>query len=351
MLRPMKTFRNLAPDLVHTGPGALAQLTDTLSLFGAKSVFVMTTQSLRGEVGRVESILGEKHLATYSDCKQHSPSANVDDAAAIAGEADAIISFGGGSVIDTTKAVAARLGHLPQIAIPTTLSAGEFTPGIGITDENKRVKDVSMDVKAIPRAVIHDPQLTEMTPEHLWLSTGIKALDHAIEALWWEVEHPMVDLYASDAAQRLLTWLPKSRAAADLEARENCFLGAWMGIQSVYMCGARLSHPVGHQLGAAWGIPHGVTSCIALPASMRALNEVTPAVGTKVAPLFGTKDGNAAADELTKFVADLGLPTRLRETDAVEAEIPQVASAIEHEFQTTGRKAEVDIEGLLRAMW
>jgi len=351
MLSCMKTFRNLAPSLVHTGSGAIAELTDTLALFGAKSVFVMTTQSLRGEVGRLESILGQKHLATYGDCKQHSPSVTVDEAAAIAVDADAIISFGGGSVIDTTKAVAARLGHLPQIAIPTTLSAGEFTPGIGITDEDTRVKDVSMDIEAIPRAVIHDPQLTEKTPEHLWLSTGIKALDHAIEALWWEVEHPMVDLYASDAAQRLLTCLPKSRAATELEARENCFLGAWLGIQSVFMCGARLSHPVGHQLGAAWGIPHGVTSCIALPASMRALNEVTPVVSEKVAPLFGTTNGSAAADELTKFVEGLGLPTRLRETDAVEAEIPQVASTIEHEFQAMGRTAEVDIEALLRAMW
>ena len=131
----------------------------------------------------------------------------------------------------------------------------------------------------------------------------------------------------------------------------SAVLGAWMAIQSVFMCGARLSHPVGHQLGASWGIPHGVTSCIALPASMRALNEITPAVSSKVAPLFGTTNGNKAADELTKFVAQLGLPTRLRDTDAVESEIPQVASAIEHEFQTMGREAEVDVEALLRSMW
>ncbi len=136
-----------------------------------------------------------------------------------------------------------------------------------------------------------------------------------------------------------------------MEAREHCFLGAWMAIQALFTAGARLSHPVGHQLGAFWNIPHGVTSCIALPACMHALNEITPVVSEKVAPLFGVTDGGAAAEALRQLLTELELPTRLRETDAQESEIPQVAAAIENEFRAMGRAPELDIETLLKTMW
>jgi len=347
----MKSFRNIAPQWVHTGPGSLATLGQAITRLGGEHVFVMSTKSLASQADKIASSLGAKHLATYSDCKQHSLSATVAEASALGTQADIVVSFGGGSVIDTAKAVAQALGHPPQIAIPTTLSAGEFTPGVGITNEDQRVKDVTVDIAAIPTVVIHDPEIARDTPQRLWLATGIKALDHAIETLWWREAHPMTDLMARDAANRLLTWLPQSAESAAIEAREQCYLAAWMAIQALFTAGARLSHPVGHQLGSYWNIPHGVTSCIALPASMRALDEVTPRVREQVAPLFGARNGNAAADKLTKVLEDLALPTRLRDTDAVEAEIPQVAEAIEQEFDSMRRKPEVDVQALLRLMW
>jgi len=347
----MKSFRTIAPEWVHTGAGSVANLPAAITALAGKKAFVMTTQSLIPDVGSIEEALGDKHCGTYGDCKQHSPSATVTEAAALAVDADIIISFGGGSVIDTAKAVAARLGHPPQIAIPTTLSAGEFTPGVGITDEDRRVKDVSVDLQALPRVVIHDPEVTRKTPRNLWLSSGIKALDHAIEMLWWHDSHPKTTLAATDAASRLLAWLPRSADKDAMEAREHCFLAAWMSIQALFTAGARLSHPVGHQLGAFWNIPHGVTSCIALPACMRALDEVTQLVSTQVAPLFGVTEGGRAADTLTQFLEDLNLPTRLRDTQAVESEIPLVAQAIEHEFETMRRAPETDILKLLQIMW
>ena len=347
----MKSFRNLSPAWVHTGAGCVSQLSRTLADLDARRVFIMTTRSLQKQLGPIEALVADRHLASYAGCRQHSPSKTVVEAAALAGGADAIISFGGGSVIDTAKAVAGRIDHPPQIAIATTLSAGEFTPGIGITNETTREKDVAVDLEALPHTVIHDPEMARLTPDPLWLSSGIKALDHAVEALWWNNAHPKNVLGASDAASRLLTWLPKSTSANALEAREQCFLGAWMAIDALFGAGARLSHPVGHQLGAFWNIPHGVTSCIALPACMRALNEVTPLVTERVAPLLGATDGAHAADELTRFLNDLGLPTRLRDTQAEEQELPRVARAIEHEFQVMHREPEVDLEPLLKSMW
>lgn len=347
----MKIFRTISPEWVHTGAGSLSQLPRVLSTLEAKRVFLLTTQSLRNQVGEIESLLGQNHTKTFSHCKQHSPADTVDEALAVIGDADAIISFGGGSVIDTAKAVAARAGHPPQIAIPTTLSAGEFTPGIGITDQSRRVKDVSVDLKAVPRVVIHDPKVARLTPQQLWLSSGVKALDHAIEMLWWHESHPKTTLTATDAAARLLEWLPQSNAPDATAAREHCFLGAWMSIEALFSAGARLSHPVGHQLGAFWNIPHGVTSCIALPASMRALDSITPAVSERVAPLFGEKDGASAADALTRWLEDMDLPTRLRDTQALRSEIPQVAEAVTQEFKSMKRQAEVDVNQLLETMW
>lgn len=347
----MKSFRSIAPDWVHTGSGSLTKLSTATAVLGAQRVFVMTTASLKNEVPHIESVLGGKHLTTYGECKQHSPSVTVEEASSLAANADAIIRFGGGSVIDTAKAVAALLDHIPQIAIPTTLSAGEFTPGIGITNEQTRVKDVSVDLQALPKVVIHDPEVTHATPRQLWLSSGIKALDHAVEMLWWPDAHPMTTLTASDAASRLLTWLPMSAETDLMEAREHCFLGAWMAIQALFTAGARLSHPVGHQLGSFWNIPNGITSCIALPASMRALDAITPVVGERVAPLFGATDGNSAADALTRLLQEFNLPTRLRDTSAVESQIPQVALAIEDEFHAMRREPEVDIGALLKSMW
>ena len=100
----MKIFRSLSPEWVHTGSGSLSQLPRVLSTLGAQRVFVLTTQSLRDQVGEIESLLGQSHTTTFSHCKQHSPSETVDEALSAIGDADAIISFGGGSVIDTAKA-------------------------------------------------------------------------------------------------------------------------------------------------------------------------------------------------------------------------------------------------------
>ena len=137
---------------------------------------------------KLEGVLGERWAGTCSGIRQHVPSRTVAAATtqARAARADALVAFGGGSPIDAAKIVALELlgdgepqAAMPQIAVSTTLSAGEFTPFAGITDEETRVKGLRTDPRICPRTVVLDPEVTLSTPHQLWAATGVKAMDHA----------------------------------------------------------------------------------------------------------------------------------------------------------------------------
>ena len=339
------------PSQVWSGPGALATLPDRLGEWGAKRVFLLSTNSLVPHLEPVESALGDAHAGTFAGIRAHTPSACVDEAVERARGCDALVAFGGGSVIDAAKAVAYALGKPPQIALPTTLSSGEFTPFAGVTDEQARRKGGVFDFEIIPRVVIHDPVLARHTPELLWLSTGMRAVDHALETLWARRPHPYADALAADALDLLWRQLPVSRDPGDEVARADCFMGSWLSVSGILNVGTRLSHPIGHQLGAFWGVPHGVTSCIALPAVMRHLAPVTEGAQRRIASILGVETPSEAADSLQAFISDLGVPTRLRETSAAREELPVVAAAIRDELASTGSDHGDAVEALLEQMW
>src|ERR1700722_14142476 len=152
-------------------------------------------------------------------------------------EADSLISFGGGSPIDSCKGAAYGLlpgRELIHIAVPTTLSAAEYTWGGGVTDEATRVKSsVLYDPRVMPRAVINDPALTLATPDWLWVTTGMRALDHAIECAYAIRHQPISDALASKAIQLLLTHLQASIQTKGEESaahRGHCLMASWFSI-------------------------------------------------------------------------------------------------------------------------
>jgi alcohol dehydrogenase class IV len=348
---PYRTWNFSTPARVITGPGGLAALPDELAQLGAQRVFVLSTRSLSNQVKEVEALVGSAHIGTYSTIRQHTPSADVDEATKVAEGCDAIVAFGGGSVVDGAKAIAHGRGMPPQITIPTTLSSGEFTPFAGVTDLATRRKGGFFDPAIIPRVVIHDPVVTRHTPEGLWLSTGMRAFDHALETLWARNPHPYCDTLAAEALRLLWARLPESRDPDALAAREACLLGSWLSISGILNVGTRLSHPLGHQIGSFWNVPHGVTSCIALPGVMRFLAEKTTPAQLRIAQVFGVASPAQAADALERFIADLGVPTRLRDAGAVREEIPQVAQAVRDELSHLGGGDLDAVEGLLESMW
>ena len=341
-----------APWRVISGPGSLSLLPGQLRELGCSRTFVMSTRSLEPHLGRVESTLGDLQLGSYTKCRQHSPLSTVDEAEKLAQGCDSIVAYGGGSVIDTAKAVADRIGRPPQVAIPTTLSAGEFTPFAGITDDATRVKGGTFHPEIQPRIVIHDAELSLHTPEQLWLSTGMRALDHALETIWSKRWHPVPDALAVEAVRMLRTHLPASRDPARQSDRSACLTAAWMSIFGLFNVGVRLSHPMGHQIGAYWDVPHGITSCISLPTVMRHLLPRTRDAQARIAQAMGVEGAEAAADAVEAFVAQLGLPARLREVGAAREDLATVAAAIREELGHTSDGEDLDaIPELLEAMW
>jgi alcohol dehydrogenase len=357
------------------GQGSLARVPEEINRLGKKRAFVLTGKTLATQtdlVRRLETLLGDCWVGTYNGCRQHVPSHTVDEAAGQAREAgaDLIISFGGGSPIDAAKIVALRLlgdqpqDAVPQIAISTTLSAGEFTPGAGMTNEKTRVKGVHVDPRMVPQVIVLDPEVTACTPPWLWSSTGVKALDHAIEALWSLNPQPVTDTLALEAIRRLHRYLPLSMDSKNIEARGQCQVAAWMSIFGLMNVGVRLSHIFGHQIGARWDVPHGITSCIALPPVMRFLAPATTerqvliagALGIAVEGREPKEVAAQAVQTVESFIASFGVPRRLRDVGAKQDELPAVAQAILAEMsiwygpQEKGGGEET-ILGLLREMW
>lgn len=342
-------FNITGPDRIISGIGALAELAGALDRRGCRRALVLTGKTLATKtdlVRQVESALGSRHVATFSGCAQHVPESTVDAACAAATEADAdsIVIFGGGSPIDTAKLVVQRLqaeggSALVQFVIPTTLSAGEFTHAAGMTSEETRIKAVIVDPVMQPEVIIYDPELASATPVDLWLTTGMKALDHAVEGVWWPNCHPFLETLRLGAIADLRANLAISREPDALEARLACMHAAWKsiwGLLSASSVGFRLSHPLGHQIGARWDVPHGVTSCIALPAAARFLHHRSQDAQAKIANAMDLRSPEGAAPGIEAFLDSLDVPRRLSETSAKREEIPDVAAAVSAEMKHLG---------------
>src|SRR4051812_10197197 len=289
------SFRYTNPALIHYGPGCVAErLNAELDRLGARRAFLVTTRSVGAHPalgGALADYLGERMVGRYAAIGAHAPAPAVADAAAAAERAapDVLISLGGGSPIDAAKVVAFVLATgldvtrpdahrqarqltladrpvLPHLAIPTTLSAAEFSGAAGYSAVDSREKVGPSAPALLPAAVFLDAALAQHTPRDLWLSTGIRAVDHAVEGILSRYNSAFSETLALDALRRLRTALPLTAAApGDLAARTQCQLGAWFSMLLPVPSARGLSHVLGKRLGSVHGIPHGVTSCLLLP--------------------------------------------------------------------------------------
>src|SRR5438093_3696709 len=324
-------FNYANPRVIHWGAGSLAQLAPELKRLQASRVALVTTRSLLAEeklVARVRGALGEAEAPATEVISQHTPMKEIEAAVEHATDAgvDGLVSFGGGSAIDAAKMVAVKLADrrglayrgLPHVAIPTTLSVAELAGGAGYTNDAGD-KAGMRDPRLMVETVIYDGDLALMTPLDLWLSTGIRALDHAVEGCLADGEHPFNDVMALEAIRRLFDSLPRAKSdPEDAGIRTENQLAAWFSFTLPGASAAGLSHVMGKQIGARHGIPHGVTSCLLLPHVMRYLG---PRMPERMAAL-------PSPDSVYELIGSLALPQHIAAYGIGEPELRRAADEL-----------------------
>ncbi len=339
----MNAFTFLPTERVIYGPGSISALVEELQRLDATRVLIITGRTVFAEtpiVRQVISSLGDRHAGVFTDIRQHAPRSDIQRAAAVAreGSVDLLLSVGGGSAIDAAKAVAWELGvenAITHVAVPTTLSAAEFSHIAGFTvEDGGRSKDRVRHPALTPRLVILDAELTAHTPPWLWASTGIRALDHAVETLVAAGDHPIPSLLALEAIRELFACLPaswKQPHAADL--RHRCQLAAWMSNFAPATVQMGLSHAISKSFATNYEVPHGISSCITLPPTMRHMAIVRPQPLARMARELNvaaphTPDLRAAlfaADAVADLIRRFDLPTRLRDVGVPREAIAHIA--------------------------
>jgi maleylacetate reductase len=341
-------FQTMAPmDRVIFGVPAAEAVSQEAKIREARRVFLLVSGSLNRsthEIAKVRGALGERYAAQFDDMPQHMPRDAILKAAAVARDAgaDLVVTIGGGSVTDAGKTLLVCLEHnittlegfepfllkvafdgtlswpifrppsIRQIAVPSTLSGGEFHMGGGSVDPVKKARETIRNPYMVPTTVVLDPALTLHTPTWLWLSTGMRSIDHAVEALCSPFGSPYVDGCALQALRLLSRALPRSKEdPSDIEARADCQTAMWLamtGMGSLIPMGA--SHGIGHVLGGSCDVPHGYTTCVMLPSVLRYNESVTAGKQALISEAMG-QPGRAAGDVISDFISDLGMPTTL----------------------------------------
>jgi alcohol dehydrogenase class IV len=351
---PAGEFNLSRLERVIYGPGKIAALKDEVERRELHRALVVTTDVV-AELPILKDVtgaLGSRCAGVFAGVVMHVPRKTTEllQQEIERVNADCLISFGGGSPIDSSKVAAYGLlpgRELIHIAVPTTLSAAEYTHAGGVTDESTRVKSGVYDPRVLPRTVINDPKLTLATPDWLWVTTGIRALDHAIECAYAIRHQPISDALASKSIALMTEHLPASvRTDGDqrLAHRGYCQVAAWFSIYGAMNTRFGLSHLLGHQIGPRWNVPHGVTSCITLPNSMRFMAAIAPerfgpiAEGYKMPfdPENPKPTALACADRTAEFIAQFDVPKTLRAAGVPREEIGQIVAPIAHELQHQG---------------
>ncbi len=362
------TYEPPAPSKIVFGEGRAEDLPAELDRLGSQRVMVLSGRSIAEKtetVKRVESLLGDRCLAVYSNLPQRAPLSTAVEATRIALDngVDTLVGVGGSTISDaarmigvmmaeglTTEEALRERGHqgggnfqstadgdkLPrQVSIPTTLSAGEFNVGGGnVLDDQAGHKIRVRHPGLYAHLIVLDPDMTEGTPDWLWLSSGVKALDHCIERLYCRGSQPATDATTAKAAELLLNNLPQSREEmGNSEARLGCLMGAWMSMMGAPSVGSGLSHAIGHVIGVKYGVGHGYTSCVTQPyvmefnrpASADKQAMVAQAAGLDTRGMSDEAAAEAVAAVVDDFIMDLGMPHRLRELEIPHEDLPEIA--------------------------
>ena len=337
---------------------------------GSQRVFLIVSRTLNtgtDEIAKLRDALGERCAGVFDGVPQHTSREVVAHAtsAALEAQADLLVAVGGGSVVDATKMVSLCMEHkftdvalegldafetkpgpdgrpvraqfrgpsVRMIAVPSTLSGGEYNAGCLVTDTRRKLKQTFFHPLMMPLAIVLDPQLALHAPETLWIGSGTRAMDHAIEALCSAGGNPLVDAAVLRGIEMMAQSLPRSRAnPQDVEARRACQVASWLcsyGLQSRVPMGA--SHAIGHVLGGTCGVAHYLCT----PAMMPGVLAFNVSATAEAQQLLSRALGHPelpAAQAFKRFASELGLPTSLEAVGVGEEQFGLIAKNTMKEF-------------------
>ncbi|WP_341952981.1 iron-containing alcohol dehydrogenase [Salinibacterium sp. TMP30] len=387
--RSTRTFDLPEMRRVHYGRGCSSRLPEAIAELGLKRPLLVTSPSVsNGPIGRsVRESLGGLAIGVFTEVRSHAPAAAVLEAieAARAYRADGVISLGGGSAIDTAKAVSMSMPEgvhdvdslqalsltggminsplaaepLPHISLPTTLGSSEFTHSFTVTNSATKMKDMYWDRRVVPQIAFLDADLAIHTPDWLWASTGIKTVDHCIEWYLSLGRTPFTDALVLHALKELRDSLPLAVGQErDADARQRCQIAAWMSAFGALNVVGGLSHAIGHHLGPRAGLVHGHTTSIVLPAVLEFNRPATVERQAALAAAMGSDttglDTNSSACQLisalNELIISMRLPRTLAEAGIWDADLSGVARAAMNDPMLRNNPRYVtldDIEALL----
>ena len=339
----------------HHGKGAIKEIPSIAKTKGFKHIFVCSDPDLIkfGVTAKVTNLLDEAGIAytVYSGIKPNPTIENVKDGieAFKACGADSIITIGGGSSMDTAKAigviitnpefedvrsledVAPTKNHaVPTIAVPTTAgTAAEVTINYVITDTEKERKFVCVDEHDIPEVAIVDPDMMSSMPKDLTAATGMDALTHAIEGYTTKAAWEMTDMFHLEAIRLISKHL---RGAVDNipENREGMALAQYVAGMGFSNVGLGIAHSIAHTLGAHYDTPHGVACAMMLPIVMEYNQEYTGEKFREIARAMGVEGVDdmsqdeyrkAAIDAVKKLSSDVGIPEKNERVKAEDLDV------------------------------
>lgn len=385
------TFSVTAHDRIIFGAPAGEAVVAEAERYGAKRVFVTSTRSLaqkeNGPLQRMERALGARHAGTYSAISAHSPREDVVAGATAAREAkaDLLVAVGGGSVIDATKAmqlcvwlgldtpdametycvgfertklspVTPPADAVRMISVSTTLSASEFTENAGITQSKTSTKQSFKHRLFAPRTVVLDPEATLDTPEWLLFCTGIRSVDHAVENYCNDKASLATEALSLQGLRLLSQALPAiKKNPHDLKPRLEAQIGMWQAIApSSAGVPTGASHGIGYALGATFGVAHGHTSCVMLPAVLQWNAAVNGERQKALSAAMGAP--RRPAHELVKeLIAGLAQPISLRAVGIKRENLDEIARRAlnYHPVQVNPRpiRTTADVMEILELAW
>ena len=369
-------------EMSYFGAGSRTVLPEEIKRRGYTSVLLVSDKDLVrfGIVKSITSLLEEANIQyrLFTEIKQNPTVTNVQDGLAVLKEcgADVIVALGGGSAIDTAKAIGIISNNpdfsdvvslegvadttkksLPIIALPTTAgTAAEVTINYVITDEQNAKKMVCVDPKDIPVLAIVDAELMSSMPKGLTAATGMDALTHAIEGYITLGAWELTNMFHLEAIKMIAKYLPLAVAdGADMEAREKMALAQYVAGMGFSNVGLGLVHGMAHPLGAMFDIPHGVANALLLPyvmqfnmeSSMEKYADIAVAMGVDVQNLSLKEKAQAAVDAVRKLSIDVNIPQKLSMLGVDKASLPALSQAALADVCTPGNPRKVELSDIL----